>query len=117
MNDYDLWILNYKGDIFRKCKEVSEEMKLVFPELRIAKGLVQIIENMKWYQHQWLVDEEDNIVDPTARQWQCIMQYKEIKAGDAYPVGKCMNCGEIVFSNSKFGSNCCSKKCYRILSK
>lgn len=109
---YQQWINNYSGDIFRKCKEVSLEMQSVFPELRIAKGLVQIIENNKWYQHQWCVDQTDNIVDPTARQWQAIIAYKEIKDTDPKPVGKCMNCGEFVFSDSKFGVDVCSKQCY-----
>ena len=115
MNKYDSWIINYDGDIFRKCKEVSNEMQLVFPELRIANGLVQIIENMKWYQHQWLVDSDDNIVDPTSGQWLGIVEYKEIKEGDPTPIGKCMNCGEYVFSDSKFGSCACSELCYNDL--
>jgi hypothetical protein len=112
MNKYQQWITDYKGDIFRKCKEVTIEMQSIFPELRIAKGLVQIVENLKWYQHQWLVDSEENIVDPTAAQWEGILEYREIKEGEPRPVGKCMNCGEFVFSDTKFGSEICSAKCY-----
>ena len=76
MNRYEEWIVNYKGDIYRKCKEVSIEMQQVFPELRIAKGLVTIMENGKDYQHQWLLDEENNIVDPTRRQWLGIEEFE-----------------------------------------
>ena len=116
MNRYEEWIVNYKGDIYRKCKEVPIEMQQVFPELRIAKGLVTIMENGKDYQHQWLLDEENNIVDPTRRQWLGIEEYKEIKEGDPYPKGKCMNCGEFVFSDCGY-SNVCSPECHLEMEK
>ncbi len=108
---YKNWIDNYSGTIYRKCKEVSEEMKFRFPELIICKGLVRITENNKWYQHQWLKDEFDNIIDPTVKQWMGIEEYKEIKEDDLKPIGKCGNCGEWVFGrfiNSLFCSDECS---------
>lgn len=109
---YKDWVNNYPGETFRKCQEVTEEMKKVFPELRIAKGLVTIIENGRDYQHQWLVDENDLIVDPTSNQWAGIMQYKEIKEGDPYPTGVCANCGGFIFSD--YGdSTVCSDKCHK----
>ncbi len=37
MNKYDKWISNYKGNIYRRCKEVSEEMQKEFPELKIVR--------------------------------------------------------------------------------
>lgn len=113
---YEDWIEEYPGDIFRKCVEVTKEMQQVFPELRIAKGLVTILENGKDYQHQWLVDEEDNIVDPTAKQWAGIMQYKEIKEGDPYPTGVCANCGGYIFSDYN-DLTVCSNKCWKEYSR
>ena len=110
---YMEWIDNYEGDIYRKCKEVSEEMNNIFPELIICKGLVKIIENGKWYQHQWLKDFKGNIIDPTAKQWALIEEYREVKENDLKPVGKCCNCGEWVFGrfiNSLFCSDNCSKE-------
>jgi len=107
---YNEWIENYTGDIHRKCKEVSEEMQQVFPELRIAKGLVQIEENRKWYQHQWCVSLDGDIIDPTAKQWVGILEYKEIGNDDPYPKGKCINCGGWVFSDSGM-SSFCSEEC------
>jgi len=115
-SEYQKWIQKYPGDIFRKCKEVSIEMQGVFPELRIAKGLVQIIENSQWYQHQWLVDLEGAIVDPTANQWVGIIGYREIKEEDPKPIGKCMNCGGWVFSDTKSGTSmACSPECYNTI--
>mgnify|MGYP001600206946 CR=1 FL=1 len=109
--DYDVWINEYTGDVYRKCREVTEEMLKIFPELRIAKGMVTIIENGKDYQHQWLVDPEGNIVDPTKRQWVAIINYKEIKEGDDQPVGKCYGCGQWVYRQF-YNSVYCNLDCY-----
>jgi len=116
MNKYQKWIHEYKGDIYRKCVEVSTEMQQVFPELRMAKGLVTIMENGKDYPHQWLLDSEGNIVDPTRKQWAGIEEYKEIKEGDPYPIGICMNCGDYVYSDS-INSIACSSECLDLLDR
>lgn len=108
--EYKYWIDNYKGDIYRKCIEVTNEMKKNFPELVIVQGLVQIIENCKWYEHQWLEDIEGNIIDPTKKQWAGIIEYKKIGKGDNKPIGKCPNCGEWIFENG-YSSFVCSEKC------
>lgn len=111
LNDkYGQWIKNYKGEIFRRCVEVTAEMRAQFPELRVAKGLVTIVENCKDYQHQWLVAPDGGIIDPTARQWLGIIDYKEIGDNDPKPIGKCLNCGEYVFENM-FSSIFCGDRC------
>lgn len=107
---YEKWIQNYDKDIHRKCIEVSNEMEEEFPELIIAKGLVRILENNKWYQHQWLEDESGNIIDPTKEQWLKIVEYKKINDDDPKPIGKCYNCGEWVFDNN-ISSSFCNNKC------
>jgi hypothetical protein len=105
---YKDWIQNYERNIFRKCIEVTQEMQYAFPELRIAKGMVTIIDDGRDYPHQWLVDIEGNIVDPTAKQWVAIINYKEIKEEDEQLVGKCPNCGEWIYGDyRKF----CDDKC------
>jgi hypothetical protein len=112
MDKYIEWIKNYQGDIFRQCVKVCQKMKEYFPELRIAKGLVQIMENCKWYEHMWLIDEQNNIIDPTVKQWLGIIAYREIKEGDPYPIQHCMNCGEWVFSNMIKYMGLCSEECF-----
>lgn len=87
-------------------------MVQAFPELRIAKGMVLTIEKMEWYQHQWCVDQDNRIVDPTADQWTKIIEYKEIKSEDAKPIGKCPNCGEWIFEGG-YSTDICSEKCKR----
>lgn len=108
---YTIWINGYTGNIYRKCKEVTEEMQTVFPELRIVKGMVTIFESNKDYQHQWLVDIEGNIVDPTKRQWVAIIEYKEIKDGDNKPIGKCYGCGGWVYGQF-YNFMYCNSNCY-----
>ena len=115
-NKYTDWINNYTGDIYRKCVEVTKEMVLLFPELHIVKGMVTIMENDKDYQHQWLVDSEGNIVDPTAHQWLGIVKYKEIKEEDDKPIGKCIECGEWVYG-CFVGGVCCSSVCLMIATR
>jgi len=107
--NYKNWIKNYTGDIYRKCVQVSKEMQLVFPELIIAQGMVKLLDNGKWYPHQWLVDLEGNIVDPTAHQWIGIEEYKHIGKNDDKPVGKCMQCGEWMYG--KVARIFCNDEC------
>lgn len=104
---YQEWIDSYTGEIYRNCKDVTKEMKEDFPELRIAKGLVLIVDDFKRYPHQWCVTPEGEIVDPTAGQWMGIMEYQEIKEDEPKPIGKCMNCGEWIFDNYKLKNFCC----------
>lgn len=120
MNKYDKWISNYKGNIYRRCKEVSEEMQKEFPELKIVKGLVTIIENFKQYQHQWLEDDKGNIIDPTAKQWQHIVEYTQIDENDRdkIPNGRCINCGGWCFGKRSYTcSDECDKENLKILNQ
>lgn len=112
LDKYENWIQSYTGDIHRKCIEVSTGMQQVFPELRIVKGLVRIIDNDRWYEHQWCISPDGRIIDPTRMQWVMIIEYKEITENDPQPTGKCMNCGEFLFDRGYEEDNfVCSKEC------
>jgi hypothetical protein len=100
-----------------QCTKYVPIMQKVFPELRIAKGVVYSLNNpdnygttLKQYPHMWLVDKDGAIVDPTEMQFWLIGEliYKEFPA-DAKTMGRCMNCGEY-FTDSKY-SMLCSEKC------
>lgn len=106
---YAQWIINYNGSIYRKCKQVTQEMKAAFPELTIVRGLVSILESPKKFQHQWLIDTAGEIVDPTANQWIKITDYMPIDESDPrnIPIERCVNCGEWCFGRY----NTCSEKC------
>lgn len=109
LDKYSQWIADYNGSIYRRCKEVSTEMKQAFPELIIVRGLVSIVESSKTFQHQWLIAPDGTIIDPTANQWIRIIEYIPIDESDPrnIPTGRCMNCGEWCFGRY----DTCSEKC------
>lgn len=54
-----------------KCKMMSELMSMYFPELKIVHGIVNGIKNnvLEEHPHWWLIDKENNIIDPTKSQF------------------------------------------------
>lgn len=94
---------------FGRCKEITALMQEKFPGLKLIRGhyLCPV-----WGRraHWWLVDENDDIIDPTAIQFPSFgggtyLPWDETKPE---PTGKCMNCGTYCF----LGSTACSKECY-----
>ena len=109
--DYQNWIFASGLDQFEnsygQCQRVVAEMKKAFPELKIVSG---------WYhccfwgerQHWWLVDEDGSIVDPTVSQFPSKgMGDYEPYDGRPLPTGKCMNCGDYIYT----GRDVCSDSC------
>ena len=104
------WINNYDGCIHRKCVEVSREMAQVFPELKIRTGLVKVFESTRLFEHAWCMTDDGCIVDPTAKQWGMIEQYYDYT--DNPPIGKCVVCGNYIFSeNDPPSRQICSESC------
>jgi hypothetical protein len=106
------WINKWNSDNnpYGKCKEATLEMQKVFPELKLVRGHYYCTiwgERM----HFWLVDENNEIVDPTARQFPtkgfCV--YVPWNEGDPEPTGICPNCGEYCYDSK----TCCSEACDR----
>lgn len=99
MNKYQLWIERYlerTPRLLGRCNEACAEMLAEFPELRIVRGHV-IVAVWGKRGHVWLIDEEDSIVDPTAKQFPAILCYEPWKPGDEVRVGACMECGESIW--------------------
>ena len=113
MDKYTEWIKEYKGSIFRKCVEVTEEMQKKFPELTFVIGHVRTCENpCKEVPHQWLETKEGEIIDPTKKQWFGIMEYNKYNEGNLIPVGICVNCGEQIYGlPHSTASLLCSDEC------
>lgn len=66
---YGDWITwNVEGSGYGKCERYSAEMALAFPELRRVYGFYYCL---VWGQreHFFLVDENNNVVDPTVAQF------------------------------------------------
>lgn len=105
---YSEWILS--NDYGRgQCAEATQAMVAAFPELRRVGGHVVILESPKTPTHWWCETEDGIIVDPTARQFQCIVEYLPHKGEE--PVGKCANCGGYIFASSGYTSTVCSETC------
>ena len=88
------------------CQGACNEMLLVFPELKKVRG------HYNGISHWWCVDPDGNIVDPTAKQFSPGGTYTEYHGPD--PVGKCINCGEWVWT-MEFSSSACSEECSKEL--
>jgi hypothetical protein len=106
--EYQHWIAeNVVGDGRGKCAEVTQAMAKAFPELTRVRGHYQFLGIRP---HWWLTDPQGTVVDPTAAQFPAGGEY--VSWGDGpEPIGRCYNCGELVYDASS-GSNICSSDCY-----
>ena len=121
LDKYSSWIEEHAPEgayLMGRCKEMSLEMIEAFPELRLARGHYHCA---GWGErgHWWCVAPDETIVDPTAAQFptQGAGIYEELQANAPEPVGKCGNCGKLVFPKEAgyyFGCFCnetCEKAC------
>ena len=115
--EYSKWITdNYPStaEAYGQCYNATEEMKKVFPELIQVKGYYH---SPLWgvRQHWWLQTTDGEIIDPTQHQFPGINlldipdkeNYQELTEE---PIGKCINCGKLIFEN-EYSSNICSRYC------
>lgn len=88
-----------------RCAEVTLEMQAAFPELTRVRG--------HYYcpfwgerEHWWLVDEEGQVVDPTAAQFPSrgVGHYEPWDESRPEPTGMCPECGEYCYEGRTF---CC----------
>lgn len=84
------------------CTAATEEMVKAFPELRRVRG------HYGNSSHWWCEDADGNVYDPSVAQFYRPSTYTEYSGPE--PVGKCMECGELVWS-MEYGSYACSKEC------
>lgn len=117
MNDFKYrdWITSHvksSEDAYGKCEIVTLEMQQAFPELKRVKGHYYC---SAWGErtHWWLVTPDGRIVDPTASQFPSngSGQYVELDPNDPVPIGKCLNCGELVYEPAP-REDICSYFCY-----
>ena len=105
---YATWITANVTNTYGRCKDVSEQMSAAFPELTLVRGYYYC---WSWGErtHWWLVDEQGEIVDPTAAQFPSkgTGEYVAWVEGSPEPTGMCPNCGGYVYD----GNTCCSEKC------
>jgi hypothetical protein len=92
---------------FGQCKKICEEMNKVFPELKLIRGhyFCPIWEERG---HWWLVNHNNDIIDPTAIQFPSKGEglYIPWDESQAEPTGKCPNCGELIFDGRYVHKEC-----------
>lgn len=105
---YKEWIRNNVVEPWGACEDATRIMVGVFPELTRVRGHYVCL---SWglREHWWLVEFDGSIVDPTAAQFPCsgTSVYIPWEEGAEEPRGKCINCGEYVFS----GRITCCRAC------
>jgi hypothetical protein len=94
--------------VYGRCEYYSRLMKERFPELRLAKG--RYITQTRKHPHWWLIDPEGCIVDCTEHQFKNTGEHVEREGEE--PVGKCINCGELIYRSKYNGNHFCSKECH-----
>ena len=95
---YTEWIAAYEArtpHLLGQCLIAAEEMAAAFPELTVVKGHVYCDWGKRG--HAWLMGEQGEILDPTAKQFGAIFEYEPWSPGDEARVGKCMNCGSEIW--------------------
>lgn len=120
--EYAEWIEDYAkrsgGFMLGKCREATEEMRVVFPELTQVRGHVFCLWGRRG--HFWLTDAAGEIVDPTRSQFPVGIEYDPWTPGETVRVGRCMNCGEDIWREVDSLENVrreevCSAQCSREL--
>ena len=107
---YQRWIKEFAtGDVANQCAEFTKLMNDVYPELRRVCGFYHcpIVGKRP---HWWLIDQNGNIVDPTAVQFPSrgvMGEYIELEGPQGKPKGRCLNCGEVSYHETYFCSDGC----------
>lgn len=97
---YAEWIVAYEArmgpKVLGRCHEAVAEMLAVFPELREVRGHTFGAWGKR--AHVWCVAPDGAIVDPTRSQYPGPIMYEVWKPGDEIQVGRCMECGEVLWA-------------------
>ena len=81
---YNQWVLkNFPTaeSALNKCHKACIEMKKEFPELILTNGEVQVGIEKDMRTHWWLKTVNDEIIDPTAHQYQLFNLKSKLKSG------------------------------------
>jgi len=109
MNKYANWIQKKleSNDPCGKCEKWCHEMIKVFPELKLQRGFYHCLIWGK-REHWWLKDKNDEIIDPTIKQFpNTFGTYEKWIEGTPEPTGKCSNCGQYCYNDNYVCSEAC----------
>ena len=107
-------LLEDTGSVFGHCHLYARVFVEYFPELRYAHG--EIFDHI-WGKraHGWCVNiRTGEIIDPTREQFPAPCDFNEYRelSPQELPLGKCLNCGELIYSEDKpLSDRFCSSQC------
>lgn len=111
LDKYSKWIEENVTVAHGMCSSTTMRMQKEFPELTRVRG------HYGHHTHWWLTTTEGEIVDPTKSQFMSQSEeYTPWVEGSPEPVGKCMNCGDYVWTN-EFSTMVCSAECCKDLER
>jgi len=88
-----------------QCAEATAAMIEVFPKLRRVRGNAMV--GIDFRPHWWCVTQDDEVIDPTAHQWDRPPVFYEELTNDEEPCGKCIYCGDLLFRSRGADSYLC----------
>lgn len=106
---YKEWIDHLPDNVTSQCAERTLEMQKQFPKLIRVRGFYHC---PRWGKssHWWLKTKDNQIIDPTAKQFCAGGIYEEHDESQPEPTGKCPNCGEYCYDNKSLCSKVCEKQ-------
>ena len=112
--EYKDWITNHLKKLrttngYGMCREISTSMVEAFPSLTLTRGHVYTDWGKRG--HWWCETEDNEVVDPTAKQFQSIFSYEEYKEGMDIRHGVCPNCGKELWGKPDEPKDFCSNAC------
>lgn len=88
------------------CTSETLKMQNMFPELIRVRGHYKCpLAGLR--QHWWLVTGDNEIIDPTKKQFVAGGDYIPWKEESPEPTGKCMQCGMLVYNYQNFCDELC----------
>ncbi len=118
--EYAAWIEAYlaKRNPLGMCQWAVERMVKAFPELTAVPGFVRVLHGGR-PEHWWCTTPDGEVVDPTASQYEAVLEYIPWVPGMEVRVGCCMNCGMDIYKKpDKLGGpreSVCSQECHEEL--
>jgi hypothetical protein len=103
---YNEWIRIHVQNTHRTCREVTQSMAEAFPDLKRIRGHY-CCPVSGTQPHWWLIDSQGSIVDPTANQFPSRGTGDYVEYAGPEPTGKCLDCGELVYTADLFCDDTC----------
>lgn len=110
MKDYATWIAAHAPiDPRGQCSDMTTRMAAAFPELVRTRGHYVCADHR--HPHWWLIAPDGTVIDPTVEQFaMCGGGLYEPYLGPE-PKGHCLDCGELLFSDTPFCNDECARRC------